>query len=64
MKHLPADLRTGSSLLTEKQRQIVVESASVQATQLRIRIVRVTIPVLYLALTLAILRWGYPAHFR
>jgi hypothetical protein len=64
MKYLPADLRTGSSLLTEKQRQIVVESASVRATQLRIRIVRVTIPVLYLTLTLAILRWGYPAHFR
>jgi len=64
MKHLAADLRTGSSLLTEKQRQVVVESASVRATWLRIRIVRMFIPVLHLALALAILQWGYLAHFR
>jgi len=64
MKHLAADLRTGSSLLTEKQRQAVVDSPSVHATWVQIRIVRVAIPVLHLGLALAILEWGYLAHFR
>jgi hypothetical protein len=64
MKHLATDLRTGSSLLTEQQRQSIVGGPGVRATWLRIRIIRVAIPVLYAGLALAIWRWGYPARYR
>ncbi|MEP7018275.1 MAG: hypothetical protein ABI899_09685 [Actinomycetota bacterium] len=63
MKYLAADLRAGSSLLTEQQRQAIVDGASAQATRERIRVVRASVPVLHVALAIAILLWVYPANF-
>ncbi|HEX5403173.1 MAG TPA: hypothetical protein VFX16_12805 [Pseudonocardiaceae bacterium] len=63
VKHLASDLHDGVPLLTERQRDAVVNGASIRATRFRIKIIRVVIPSIYIVLTLSVLRWGYPAYF-
>jgi hypothetical protein len=60
MKHLDADVQRSTSLLTSEQRKEITQSSSVQATRLRLRLVRLFIPLIYVLLIVTILLWGYP----
>ena len=64
LRTLDDDLKKSQPMLTEAQRQRAVALPSIAATQARVRLLRVIVPVVYGLLAAAILVWGYPGRYR
>lgn len=64
LDNLDADLRSGTPLLTEDQRNQLTALPSVAATRQRVFLLRVLIPSIHLTLALLILWFGFPSRYR
>lgn len=64
LKNLTGDLRDGTTLLTESQRNGIADMASVSSTRSRVRLVRFVVPGLYVAVAVLIVLFGKPGLYK
>jgi hypothetical protein len=64
MKNLEVDLRRGSPLLTDGQVKELLDAETISITRRRSTVVHFTIPGLHLALSLAIVIFGFPSRYK
>jgi hypothetical protein len=63
LTRLDDDLRRGSPLLSDEQRRLLTSLPSVEATRVRVRVLRVVIPAIYVAGAVLIVVFGDPSLF-